>query len=757
MRLTRLLPGALYGLLLHGATTAFAATIPRGDAATAASANSGDILLSTPLENAANMPINAGDRIGPESAPTDSDLPNGYSAIRDVQYQLGSMKVTSKTPLTFQYSTSQPGPKNWVGLYLASGGGPVNQKYEQNSLKWAYATASDGSVQVDAQGLADGQYKAYFLADDGYRWLANPIEVTIGKTYPGAMTLVSSSPLTVKYTTSQPASKNWIGLYRADGGGPEKGQYVSQALSWKYAPDSQGSVQIPVDGLAPGLYKAFFLANDGYEWAGEPIEVSLGGGSGYPGALTRDHSKEGAFVFQYNTTKANAKNWIGIYKAYGGGPEHESQDKPAIVWKYAPDAQGTVSFANDAIEPGPYKAFFLENDGYRWQSNPLKFGRPTNDKFQFIYNEVTGPNARRGDPYRYDISGLVTHAGDPRTYFSMIDNDGGWAKISPNGIISGTPTPGAKRNASISIHAKTAGGMMSWMDVFIPVAEENAPLVPEVKVLSFNLWFGGTPVNNYHEKQVYFLMRQNVDIIGFQESLGIHGLRLAYALGYYAWQGPDVSIISKYPIVEVYPTTSAAGSVRIALDGDRSQVIFWNCHLGYNPYGPYDFCFDRMSNNRVLEREAQSGRTPQIKEITEKMQPHLANAENVPVFLVGDFNAPSHLDWVDQTKDIHCGVGYTAWPTSIYPTDAGLIDSFRVVNTDPRAERGDTWSPIYLDNEGRKEPLDRIDFIYHKSNKLRVLHSHAIMEGNPKAEPNHKENAWPSDHKAVLTHYTIRN
>ncbi|GJN86820.1 hypothetical protein PLIIFM63780_010402 [Purpureocillium lilacinum] len=224
-------------------------------------------------------------------------------------------------------------------------------------------------------------------------------------------------------------------------------------------------------------------------------------------------------------------------------------------------------------------------------------------------------------------------------------------------------------------------------------------------------------------------------------------------MGWEYWQGDDVGIISRYPIVEVYPPTSNAGAVRVQLGRDK-QVIMWNAHLGYTPYGPYDFCFDHMDKEVVLTRETQSGRTGQMIEITNRMKDQIARADQIPVLLTGDFNAPSHLDWIDAAKQLHCGVGSVSWPTSMYPFMAGLVDSYRAVHTDPVAQPGNTWSPIYLDNEGRTEPKDRIDFIFHKG--LRVLKSDAIVVGTPKPEPYHQDNEWTSDHAAVMTVFEIR-
>ncbi|KAM6521732.1 hypothetical protein FALCPG4_011438 [Fusarium falciforme] len=175
-----------------------------------------------------------------------------------------------------------------------------------------------------------------------------------------------------------------------------------------------------------------------------------------------------------------------------------------------------------------------------------------------------------------------------------------------------------------------------------PSALQAPPLVQKLQVLSYNMWHGGTQVNNYHEKQVRFLAMSGADIVGLQEDQsGRHAPRLASALGWHYWtSGGDVGILSKYPIVEEYGviiTPSRSGGARIALDGEDQQVNFYVAHLGHDPYGPYDFCFDNMTVERVLEREAQSGRTSQITDTLAAMEEHLTQADQVPTLLVGGY------------------------------------------------------------------------------------------------------------------------
>ncbi|KAJ3496923.1 hypothetical protein NLG97_g2295 [Lecanicillium saksenae] len=471
----------------------------------------------------------------------------------------------------------------------------------------------------------------------------------------------------------------------------------------------------------------------------------------YPGTIQFDASKPG-FTFNYTSTEVSDKNWIGIYYAYGGGPDHGQSGQAALTWNWAPSKSGTVTVAQKKLGAGTYKAYLLANDGYRLLAEPIIVNLGSPSDLVLFTDSFTTHNARQGESFTANVGNLVNRAGDASTRFSSKEQDC-WAKVDEKGIISGV-TPADAADTSLCVQVENGGTTVS-LQVKIPVRKHSESLVDKLRVLSYNLWVGGQFVNNYHEKQIRFLSQGNFDIVGIQESIGGHGIRLARALGWHSWQGPAVSIITRYPIAEVLDTPNKSGAVRISLDGAKSEIVFWNCHLGYDPYGPYDFCFDHMSFEEVMKREAESGRTPEITAIVAAMKSSIANADNVPVFLTGDFNAPSHLDWTDATKDQHCGTGYTEWPTSKIPADAGLVDSFRVIHPDPVSEPGITWSPIYLDNNGRKEPLDRIDFVYHKGRKLTVQDSSPVLVGKPTPQPNQEDNEWTSDHKAVLSTYSL--
>lgn len=303
-----------------------------------------------------------------------------------------------------------------------------------------------------------------------------------------------------------------------------------------------------------------------------------------------------------------------------------------------------------------------------------------------------------------------------------------------------------------------------------PVAKPDGPSEPgkpgkpaaasELRVMTLNLWHGGAKVDDGLAKQIAVIKKHRPDVVGLQETSGHSARELAEELGWDHWQSDaDLGIISRFPFTSDVETSQAAAGVRIRIDESSGQEVeLWTAHLGYDPYGPYDACFDGMPVEEIFQREAQSGRTPQAEAIAKDLAPKIAAADETPVLLVGDFNTPSHLDWTEATKDSHCGYGQVDWPVTKIFEGAGLKDSFREANPDPAELPGNTWSPVYPKHDGSTgadEPQDRIDFIDYAGSKLTVKDSVSFVDGAPKPVPDQAGNAWPTDHAAVLTTFTV--
>lgn len=268
----------------------------------------------------------------------------------------------------------------------------------------------------------------------------------------------------------------------------------------------------------------------------------------------------------------------------------------------------------------------------------------------------------------------------------------------------------------------------------------------ELRVMSWNLWYGGTKVDDHREKQLKVIAETGVDVVALQETYGTAAQELAGALGWHHHRGGDnLGVISRYPIVARLgdPDVGFYGGtgVRIQLDGGQ-QVAVWSAHLDYTPYGPYEARFDGVPAGELIAHEGV--RLGQMREILRRIED--SSDAGTPVLLLGDFNAPSHLDWPD-----------VEWPVTKAAEEAGLRDSYREVHPDPVRDPGHTWSPVHAEHEdgsGRAEPQDRIDYVLYRG--LRVLDSRTFVCGTPRVWPDVAGNDWPSDHAAVITTFGLR-
>ncbi|MFF0012484.1 HAD-IA family hydrolase [Streptomyces sp. NPDC005374] len=256
-------------------------------------------------------------------------------------------------------------------------------------------------------------------------------------------------------------------------------------------------------------------------------------------------------------------------------------------------------------------------------------------------------------------------------------------------------------------------------------ARLRALLPHRLRVMTWNLWYGGTKVHDHRAKQLKVIAETDVDVVGLQETYGSAAEELAEALGWHAHRaGENLGIISRFPITAVLGDPDVgfygAAGARIAV-GD-GEVEIWTAHLDSERYGPYE-------SEPLAHEEVRLG---QIRDTLRRI------GGVRPVVLVGDFNSPSHLDSPDL-----------AWPVTEAVEEAGFRDSFREARPDAVRDPGHTWSPVHA----HPEPQDRIDFVLHRG--LAVLDSRTYVCGTPRTWPDIEDNDWPSDHAAVITTFSL--
>jgi exonuclease III len=168
------------------------------------------------------------------------------------------------------------------------------------------------------------------------------------------------------------------------------------------------------------------------------------------------------------------------------------------------------------------------------------------------------------------------------------------------------------------------------------------------------------------------------------------------------------------------------------------------------PYQPYQLLNIPYGEGRFITTEpeaiaeAKKARGHQVAELLEDID---SVGGDVPIFITGDFNEPSHLDWSQAAADAKKCPIKVEWPTTKALADAGFVDALRQVRPDVVNDRANTWTPI-TEPSDPKDRHDRIDLILSRGPGISVIETKLVGE-NPRfaqivAHP------YPSDHRAVV-------
>lgn len=318
----------------------------------------------------------------------------------------------------------------------------------------------------------------------------------------------------------------------------------------------------------------------------------------------------------------------------------------------------------------------------------------------------------------------------------------------------------------------------------------------KVDFLAFNIYQEGTKVENGFEQIKEVIATLNPDIIGFTEVRNYSGdwtTKMQQVLQkndknfYRGYIGGDISILSKYPIIDSVLTGN--GSVgKFTIDVQGKIIIVAVAHLDYTQYASYlprgyfggtpnwgeinddDGNLKPINSiDSILSYNLSSHRDEQINRFLKSIE-----NEAAPIVLLGDFNEPSHLDWQDNTKNLfdHNGL-IINWHNSLTLQKSGFIDSYRKKHPNVVKNPGFTWPSSYSKNEStswtpKADERDRIDFIYYKGRGISVENSSIVgpkdyyvnnqlsIKGTENDTFLASELDWPSDHKAVFTSLIIK-
>jgi hypothetical protein len=285
-------------------------------------------------------------------------------------------------------------------------------------------------------------------------------------------------------------------------------------------------------------------------------------------------------------------------------------------------------------------------------------------------------------------------------------------------------------------------------------ARVGAPGVT-LNVMAFNIEVGGTLVS--FDKVVEAIAASGADVVGIEEAQG-HMPRLAHDLGW-PYYSKRYQILSKFPIID---PPQSHGRYAFVEPVPGKVVAIMNVHLPSDPYGPY-WARDGKTPAQVIALEKRA-RLPAIEPELQALPALLA--QQIPVFLTGDFNSPSHLDWTQAavgTRTYDGGKPWPVyaleWPVSKAVVDAGFRDSFRDVYPDPVANPGLTWwakkpkVAVSGENFGPLDVKDRIDYVYAAGPSVTTASRIVGEQGGP--EVSVAVSPWPSDHRGVVSTFDV--
>ena len=281
-----------------------------------------------------------------------------------------------------------------------------------------------------------------------------------------------------------------------------------------------------------------------------------------------------------------------------------------------------------------------------------------------------------------------------------------------------------------------------------------------VKVMSYNIYRGGTMRGQPLSQTAKVIQEAKADIVGVQETrspMGDNAEKLAKLLGWNLYEDlRNKCILTRHEIVG-----RLNSGIKIKLTSGQEAYVF-NLHLPSNPYQPYQLLSIRPKWHKhwdtpFIKTEAEaiaSARRARGRQISELLtQIRSLPDQETPVFVVGDFNEPSHLDWTEATAKSGRHPIKVEYPTSLEMANAGFGDAWRTVYPDEVKEPGFTWSPLTKADDP-KDHHDRIDFVYFRGKGVKL--NGAKIVGENKKNAGVVISPYPSDHRAVVASFTYK-
>ena len=281
-----------------------------------------------------------------------------------------------------------------------------------------------------------------------------------------------------------------------------------------------------------------------------------------------------------------------------------------------------------------------------------------------------------------------------------------------------------------------------------------------IRVMSYNIHRGGVVMLKQPLSQTAKVIQSaQADIVGIQETRSPRGDKLeelAKLLGWNHDMGKGSQILTRYEILE-----SLNSGVKIKLDSGKEAYVF-NLHLPSHPYQPYQLLGIRPKWHKhtnditFIKTEAEAiewAKKARGRELTKLLRLIRSIPDKqAPVFVVGDFNEPSHLDWTERAASAARHPIKVEYPNSLAMIRAGFTDAYRTIYPDEMKHPGYTWSSFYKFDDPTTHH-DRIDFVYFKGKGIKLTEVKIVGENQKDADI--VISPYPSDHRAVVANFKL--
>ena len=281
-----------------------------------------------------------------------------------------------------------------------------------------------------------------------------------------------------------------------------------------------------------------------------------------------------------------------------------------------------------------------------------------------------------------------------------------------------------------------------------------------IRVMSFNIHRGGVVLLKQPLSQTAKAIQlAKADIVGIQETRSPKGDKLeefAKLLGWNHDMGKGSNVLTRYEIVD-----SLYKGVKVKLDSGRPAYVF-NVHLSSHPYQPYQLLeirprWHKHTNNiTFIKTEAEAiewakkARGAEIAKVLRQIKS--LPDKQAPIFVVGDFNEPSHLDWTAAAAKAGRHPIKVTYPTSTEMAKAGFADAYRTIYPDEMKNPGYTWSSFYKFDDPTTHH-DRIDFVYYKGKGIKL--NEVKIVGENRKDADIVISPYPSDHRALVADFKL--